>query len=158
MRIIALIVLLTSSIAAAAETEEPEPETVVAGMFEALQGGEWEKAVSFIDIAGIVEEARAYLKKALEQAPAEKKEEMQKEIDGLTEEKTRAEFVKNIESTFGEGFQFKIVDSKTLDENRVVVFVELSRNGRTRTDSIPLVKIDGAWLVSFRGLVPSNNR
>ena len=127
-------------------------------MFEALQGGEWEEAVSYIDIAGIVEEARTYLKEAIRDAPAEKREQIQKEIDALTEEKTRAEFISNIESIFGEGFQFKIVDNKVLDESRVVVFVELSRNGRTRTDSIPLVKIDGEWLVSFRGLVPSVNR
>jgi len=129
------------------------PEQVVSALFKALKEGGWEQAVSYIDIKGMIDEAKTFLNRASDQLTAAEKEKLQAELDGLTEEKVRESFIGNMKEVFGNDFSFTITGISMRDENRAVVFVELSRNGKSKNDSIPLTKISGKWLVSYRGLV-----
>jgi hypothetical protein len=129
------------------------PEKVVAEMLDALKSEDWEKAVSYIDVQGIISEAKSFLTNNSANLTTAEKELLQKELEGLTEEKVRENFISNIKEVFGNDFSYKITGISMRDEKRSVVFVELSRNGKKKNDSIPLIKIEEKWMISYRGLV-----
>ena len=154
-----LILLLPFAVCLASEKNkraknaDETPEEVVRQMLKALKNSEWEKAVSYIDIQGIISEAKVFLNDASKQLSADEKEELKKEIENLTEEKVRESFIANMKEVFGNDFSFVIKGKSMRDEDKAVIFVELSRNGKSKNDSIPLVKINEKWLVSYRSLV-----
>ena len=129
------------------------PEDAVKGMLDAVKAEEWEKAVSYIDIEGIVDYAKAVYRRKLEALPDEKKEAAAKELDALNAEKVRKGTVKKMQDVFGSDFEYRILGTEATGEDRAVVIVEFKRKGKTRDASIPTEKIDGKWMVSFRDLV-----
>jgi hypothetical protein len=129
------------------------PEQIVSEMLDAMKDEDWEKAVSFIDIQGMIEEAKAFLNNTSKSLTTAEKDKMQKELEGLTEEKVRTNFIGNMKEVFGNEFSYQVTGKTMRDDNRAVVFIELSRNGKKKNDSIPLQKIDEKWMVSYRGLV-----
>ena len=139
------------------ETAGPDsPEQPVINMLDALKEEDWEKAVSCIDIAGIIEEARAYIQKASKDLPEDKKEALQKELDELTIEKVTETFIEKMKDTFGSDFEYTILTTQSLNRDNAIVIVELRREGNAREDNIPVARIDGTWKVSFRNLVASS--
>ena len=139
------------------ETAGPDsPEQPVINMLDALKEEDWEKAVSCIDIAGIIEEAKAYVQKASEDLPEDKKEALQKELAQLTIEKVTKSFIEKMKDTFGSDFEYTILTTQSLNQDNAVVIVELRREGNAREDHVPVARIDGTWKVSFRNLVESS--
>lgn len=129
------------------------PEQVVQAMLDALKNSDWDKAVSYIDVKGILDEATSLLDNLSKQLTGAEKQKLEAELSGLTEEKVREAFINNMKEIFGNEFTYEIKGKTIRDELNVVVFVELSRNGKSKNDSIPVKKMDGKWLVSYRGLV-----
>ena len=129
------------------------PEQVVEAMLDALKNSDWDKAVSYIDVKGILEEATLLMNNLSKQLTNAEKQKLEGELNGLTEEKVREAFINNMKEIFGNEFTYEIKGKTLRDDSNAVVFVEMSRNGKSKNDSIPLKKIDGKWLVSYRGLV-----
>ena len=129
------------------------PEQVVQAMLDALKNSDWDKAVSYIDVKGILEEATLLMNNLSKQLTNAEKQKLEAELNGLTEEKVREAFINNMKEIFGNEFTYEIKGKTVRDDSNVVVFVEMRRNGKSKNDSIPLKKIDGNWLVSYRGLV-----
>lgn len=129
------------------------PEDAVKGMLDAVKAEEWEKVVSYIDIEGMVDYAKAVYRRKLEALPDEKREAAAKELEALDAEKVRKGTVKKMQDVFGSDFEYRILGTEETDEDKAVVIVEFKRKDKTRNDAIPTAKIDGKWMVSFRDLV-----
>ena len=126
------------------------PEEAVKGMMEAVKAGDYEKAAGYVDIAGIARTLREFMESVMETMPDESKVEMKKEMEKMSPENIKAQMIAAMKAeTTGENFSYKIIETKDKTENTAVVVVEITVDDETKTEEIPLIKVDGKWKIGM---------
>ena len=149
---IALFMVLTVALVGCKKGGGATPEDAVKGMMEAAKAKNWEKVVSYMDIAGMVEATKKQFDKMTKGMPAEQVAEMKKGMaDMMDVGKAKAKMIEEMKKDDKAPTSFKILEVKNKTENSAIVVVETTQGKETKKDEIPVKKIGNVWMLSFPG-------
>jgi hypothetical protein len=118
------------------------PEDAVKGMMDAAIAKNWEKAVSYVDVEGIVET----MKKQMAGMSEEAKKEMEKTMgDMLDVKKVKAKMIEDMKKDENAVTSYKIIETKSKTDKSVVFVVETVEGKKTKTSDITVVKVGNVW-------------
>jgi hypothetical protein len=133
------------------------PEEAVSGMMDAVKAKEWEKAVSFMDIDGIV----AAMKEQIDEQTKDMSEEEKKQFDEMMGEEMKAmtdpkkmkeKMIETLKEKPPE-FTYKIKETKDGEEGVKIVVVEITEKDKEpETEEFPVKKVGGVWKISVPGM------
>ena len=128
------------------------PEEAISGMMDAVKAKDYEKAVSYMDVDGMVKEMRSQLEKMGKDLPEEAKKKMDEELAEMTPEKMKEKMIETLKEKPPE-FTYKIKETKDGEDGMKIVVVEITEKDKEPdTEEFPVKKVGGVWKISFSGM------
>jgi hypothetical protein len=128
------------------------PEDAVKGMMEAAKAKNWEKAVSYMDVESMVEQAKKQVATMTKDMSAEDKKKMEDQMgDMLDAKKMRSKMVEEMKKEDKAPTSYKILEVKNKTDNSAIVVVETTEGKETKKDEIPVKKVGNKWMIGFGG-------
>jgi len=135
------------------------PKDAVDSMMKAAKAGNWEKAVSYMDIDGICKKAKEEFDKEMEGKTDEEKKEieeaMPEEVNALLDPKKMKEmFIEKMkEDDDMKDFEYEITDVSEEKDGIVTVTVKITpKDGEPDEQEFAVKKVKGGWKISPEGM------